>query len=172
MYLSPLERVPLLLIYFSIFAAPPFDPLAPAVIYLHSIFFWYFSIPQPLPCHTTTTISLPMSPAALHASRLRDIAFLILLTGDNVYVLFFDIHFSCWHRPQSGPDTQHTSSSPFPYAFMYSPHFPLCLHQNLLLLILLLLFFVLFFHGQQIRARKLGIQKPWNWKFEWNRKLF
>lgn len=62
-----------------------------------------FFCPSPL---TPTVQSFSPSPAAEHASRQWDIAFLILLTGDNIYVLFFDIHFSCSHRPQSGLDTK------------------------------------------------------------------
>ena len=106
-----------------------------------------------LPSPTTTTISLSLFPATVHASQRWDIAFLILLTADNIYVLFFNIHFSCSHRPRFGPDTkaQHKHTSPPPPAFTLPSHFHICvfnvlttflLHQHLLLL-LLCFFFVL-----------------------------
>lgn len=54
MYLCTLEWVQLLLINFSIPLALLLDPLAPAVIYLHSVFL-------PLPSRTNSTIFLPIS---------------------------------------------------------------------------------------------------------------
>lgn len=140
--LSPLESMQLLLIYFStffiffVFLSAPFHPLAPAVIYLHSV---SLSPPFSIPCPTTNTIS-SLSPATVHASQLWDIAFLILLTGDNIYVLFFNIHFSCLHRPRFGPGNKNTAqthkllfpllpSPPLPFLtsvfLVCSLHFPL-----------------------------------------------
>lgn len=118
--MSPLERVQLLLINFPallVLRTPPL-PLAPAVIYLHSVFtltrlFLCFPLP-PLPRSPSL-----LSPAAVHASRRWDIAFLILLTGANIYVLFFDIHCSCSHRTpalarteKARQENKHMSSSP------------------------------------------------------------
>lgn len=129
--MSPLERVQLLLINFPallVLRSPP-PPLAPAVIYLHSVFtltrlFLCFPLP-PLPQSPSL-----LSPAAVHASRRWDIAFLILLTGANIYVLFFDIHCSCSHRTPALARTQkHMSSSPpgtfpplFPFPVKKTPH--------------------------------------------------
>lgn len=129
----------LLLINFSIPLALLYNPLQSFTC----ILFFY---PSPL---APTAQSFSPSPAAEHASRQWDIAFLILLTGDNIYVLFFDIHFSCSHRPQSGLDTKaqlkHSISLPllmlvcFLCVCVSSLHFPLCLiHQKLFLSLFLL----------------------------------
>lgn len=168
----------LLLIYFSIFpifffflySSPSFRPSGtcshlPAFC---SLYLPPFLLPSPTP---TTTISLPLFPAAVHASQRWDIAFLILLTADNIYVLFFNIHFSCSHRPRFGPDTKarhkHTSSPLPPSPFLPLPsHFHICvfnvlttflLHQHLLLLLLLLCLFFLSWRankGQGVRYKE------------------
>lgn len=102
MYLSPLERLQLLLINFpETFSPSAPTPLAPAIIYLHCVFPHRPPstpplCPLPPPPHLTT--NLPVSPVAAHACRRWDIAFLILLTGANIYVLFFDIHCSSSRR--------------------------------------------------------------------------
>lgn len=59
--------------------------------------------------HLTPT--LPVSPVATHACRRWDIAFLILLTGANIYVLFFNIHSSCSRRT-AGPSWDTRSTAP------------------------------------------------------------
>lgn len=102
MYLSPLERLQLLLINFpETFSPSAPTPLAPAIIYLHCVFpHRPPSTPPlcPLPHPPHLTPNLPVSPVAAHACRRWDIAFLILLTGANIYVLFFDIHCSSSRR--------------------------------------------------------------------------
>lgn len=102
MYLSPLERLQLLLINFpETFSPSAPTPLAHAIIYLHCVFpHRPPSTPPlcPLPPPPHLTPNLPVSPVAAHACRRWDIAFLILLTGANIYVLFFDIHCSSSRR--------------------------------------------------------------------------
>lgn len=108
MYLSPLERLQLLLINFpETFSPSAPTPLAPAVIYLHCV----FSPPPPRAFLPSVLNTPPPSLEAPHACRRWDIAFLILLTGANIYVLFFDIHCSCSRRT-AGPewDTRSTAT--------------------------------------------------------------
>lgn len=121
--------------FFFLYSSPSFRPSGtcshlPAFC---SLYLPPFLLPSPTP---TTTISLPLFPAAVHASQRWDIAFLILLTADNIYVLFFNIHFSCSHRPRFGPDTKarhkHTSSPPprlhpsFPFLPISTSVFLMC----------------------------------------------
>lgn len=85
--------------------------------------------PFPNLSHQHHYLPLPPSTAAMHESQPWDIAFLILLTGDNIYVLFFDIHFSCSHRSRFGQDTipwhKHMSrySIPPPPASLYCANY-------------------------------------------------
>lgn len=119
--------------------------MAPALIYLCSI------SPSPAPPLSTplpppVSLSLCLLPPCMHPS---DIAFLILLTGDNIYVLFFNIHFSRSYRPRIGPDTKdrHKTHKFLPPPLVMSVcfnaltvHFPLHLtHHHLWLLFLLII---------------------------------
>lgn len=94
---SPHERMHLLLIYFSTCS-----------MFLHSspLFFRPYGTCTHLPvfCFSITrsspfihpSVSLCLLQLCMHPSV---IAFLILLTGDNIYVLFFNIHFAWSYRP-------------------------------------------------------------------------
>jgi len=113
--------------------APTFDPWASAAFCLHSVSLaqMYFSFPLSPP------LSLPLS-LQQPSMQWWDIAFLILLTGDNIYVLFSNIHFSCahtvglvWPRHKSTAQTHALLFSPLLtdacICLMCSLHFPLCL---------------------------------------------
>lgn len=108
MYLSPLERLQLLLINFPETFLPSAQTLCHLRLFTCIVFFP--SAPPERSSSLSSSATPPASLEAAHACRQWDIAFLILLTGTNIYVLFFDIHCSCSRRT-AGPEWDTTSTA-------------------------------------------------------------